>query len=65
MWYFLIGLIYGIASCLKYLTMMNKLTTNEKLISELRGDCHWFVYIVIFISRFLFWPAYLIMSFVN
>lgn len=65
MWYFLIGLIYAIATCLKHLTVVNDLDDVNKLLAKMNGAGHWFTYLVIFISRLLFWPAYLVMGFVN
>ena len=65
MWYLIIGFIYAVASCLKYFTAISNLNKTEKLFASLEGHTHWLNYVVIFISRLLLWPAYIIMGIVN
>lgn len=60
MWYFIIGLIYALATCLKYLDMMNGLNDTQKILAKMEGHFHWATFLVIFLTRFLLWPVYIV-----
>jgi hypothetical protein len=63
--YFIIGAIIGLASCLKRWESYSNLPEIQKILVSQRGEMHWMHFVVIFISRLLLWPVYIVANFIS
>ena len=63
--YFVIGFIYTFACMLKYWSEWCKLNGMEKLMAMNRGHGYLSNYVIIFLSRLIAWPLYIISGICN
>jgi len=60
--YLVIGLIYGLGAALKVFSQYASTRGIQKIQAHQNGYGWWVTYLVIFISRFLMWPVYVVMG---